>query len=170
MYNDTMDKDNATDYYYFKDAFYNSILNDLKYHALIFYAVYKSKKIAMSIIIFANQHMHYHFSASDRHHQHLAPTNLLLFEAACWGSENGFKTFHLGGGVGNCEDNLFKFKSSFNRNSDNIFVIGRKIFDEEKYKELVEIRKVEGGLDSNSKFFPKYRTKLRPISTVGEVE
>ena len=160
MYNVTMDKDNATDYYYFEDDFYNSILNDFKYNSFMFYAVYQGKKIAMSIILFANKQMHYHLSSSDREYQHLAPTNLLLYEAACWGSENGYKTFHLGGGLGSSEDGLFKFKSSFNRNSDNIFAIGRKIFDEEKYEELVDIRKSDSGTDTSSGFFPRYRAEF----------
>ena len=63
--------------------------------------------------------------SSDREYQHFAPTNLLLYEVACWGCENGYKTFHLGGGLDSKEDSLYKFKSAFNRNSDNTFSIGR---------------------------------------------
>ena len=157
LYNATMDRDGAKDYYYFQNDFYNSILTDLKYNSLIFYAVHKEKIIAMSVILFSNQQMHYHLSASDKEYHHLALTNLLLYEAACWGCANGFKTFHLGGGLGGKEDTLYKFKSAFNRNSNTIFVVGRKIFDEEKYKKLVEIKLVEAELDVTSGFFPKYR-------------
>lgn len=157
MYNDTMDKDNADEYYYFKDNFYNSILNDLKYNFLMFYAVYGGRIIAMSIILFANQQMHYHLSASIKEYLTYAPTNLLLYEAACWGCENGFKTFHLGGGLGSKVDNLYKFKKAFNRNSDNDFYIGRKIFDKEKYNKLVGVRMREENFDKNTSFFPAYR-------------
>lgn len=157
MYNITMDIDNAKEYYYFGEEFYKSILNDFKYNALMFYAVYQGKKIAMAIMLFANKQMHYHLSASNKEYRHLAPTNLLMYEAACWGSRNGYKTFHLGGGVGSCKDSLYKFKSTFNKNSDCTFAIGKKIFDEEKYEELVKIRKLEGGTDTDSNFFPKYR-------------
>ncbi|TSJ62552.1 GNAT family N-acetyltransferase [Allobacillus sp. SKP2-8] len=157
LYNATMDKDNAKDYYYFDKVFYESILNDLKYNSMIFYAMYEGKVIAMSMILYSNQQIHYHLSASDRKYQHLAPTNLLLYEAACWGCENGYKTFHLGGGLGSKEDGLFKFKKAFNRNSDSTFSIGRKVFDEEKYKELVQIRSNEETFDKNSLFFPIYR-------------
>lgn len=161
LYNETMDKDEARSYYYFKNDFYNSILIDLKYNAIIFYALYEERIIAMSIILLSNQQMHYHFSASDKEYKHLAPTNLLLYEAACWGCENGYKTFHLGGGLGSQEDSLFKFKSAFNKNSNSIFAIGRKIFDEEKYQELVDIRLAEAALDKNSRFFPEYRAPFR---------
>lgn len=157
LYNATMDKDNARDYYYFEEDFYRSILNDLKHHALIFYAKYNGKTISMSIILFANQQMHYHLSASDREYQGLAPTNLLLYEAACWGCKNGYKSFHLGGGLGSNEDSLYKFKSAFNRNANSSFEVGRKIFDDEKYKELVEIRNAEAEIEITSRFFPKYR-------------
>ncbi|MCP1154194.1 GNAT family N-acetyltransferase [Peribacillus frigoritolerans] len=157
LYNATMDKDNAKDYYYFKKEFYDSILHDLKYDSLMFYAVYEKKIIAMSMILYSNQQMHYHLSASDREYLHLAPTNLLLYEAACWGCENGFKTFHLGGGLGSKEDSLYKFKKAFNRNSDSIFSIGKKVFDQEKYDELVTIRSKEVNFDIEIPFFPKYR-------------
>lgn len=159
LYNDTMDKDNAKDYYYFKKNFYNSVLHDLKFNSMMFYAIYQEKIIAMSMIMHSNQQMHYHLSASNREYQNLAPTNLLLYEVGCWGSENGYKTFHLGGGLGSSEDNLYKFKKAFNRNSDYTFAIGKKIFDEEKYNELVKIRSRDDNYNSETLFFPKYRTR-----------
>lgn len=157
LYNETMSKNNAKSYYYFKNEFYKSILNDLRYNSLMFYAIFKEKIIAMAIILFANQQMHYHLSASDREYQYLAPTNLILYEAACWGSVNGYKSFHLGGGVGSEEDSLFKFKKAFNKNSNTFFSIGGKIFDEDKYNELIEIRKQKPGFNSKTSFFPAYR-------------
>jgi hypothetical protein len=157
LYNATMDKDNASAYYYFKNDFFDSILRDLKYNSMIFYAVYQDKIIAMSIMLFANNQMHYHLSASDREYQHLAPTNLLLYQAACWGCSNGFKTLHLGSGLGYKEDNLYKFKSAFNKNSNYTFEMGSKIFDKEKYDELVDMRRKDTGSDYNGPYFPLYR-------------
>lgn len=156
LYNTTMDKDNVTDYYYFGEEFYKSVLHDLKFNSMMFYAIYQQKIIAMSMFLYANQQMHYHLSASDREYQSLAPTNLLLYETACWGCENGYNTFHLGGGLGSKEDSLFKFKKAFNRNSDSTFSIGRKIFNEEKYNELITIRRTKNNFDIKTSFFPKY--------------
>lgn len=157
MYNNTMDKDNATDYYYFDQEFYNSILTELRFNTLIFYSVYEGKIIAMSIIMFANGKMHYHLSASNRDYQRFAPTNLLLYEAASWGSENGFETFHLGGGLGGKEDNLYKFKKSFNKDSNTNFAVGRKIFNSSQYAKLISIREEDESFDGNSNYFPLYR-------------
>lgn len=159
IYNGTMDKDHAEEYYYFKEKFYESIHNDLHDHYEMFYADLDGKIIAMSIILYGNGQMHYHLSGSLSEYRHLAPTNLLLYKAALWGSEQGFNTFHLGGGVGSGEDNLYKFKAAFNRNSNYQFSIGKMIFDEKKYRELVELRAAnDTSFDSQSHFFPLYRS------------
>lgn len=157
LYNATMNKDDATDYYYFDRDFYKSVLEDLKYNCLIFYAVYDQKIISMSMILFGNDNMHYHLSASDREYQSLAATNLLLYEAACWGCENGYKSFHLGGGLGSKEDSLYNFKKAFNKNSETYFSIGKKIFDNTKYQDLVDIRNIKADYKQEPKFFPAYR-------------
>lgn len=159
IYNATMEKDHAEEYYFFEDAFYESIHNDLNDNYELFYAVLNGKIIAISIMLFANDQMHYHLSGSLAEYRNLAPSNLLLYKAALWGCEHGYKTFHLGGGVGSGEDNLYKFKAAFNRNSDYQFSIGKEIFDQEKYDELVAFRaKVDKNFDPESSFFPLYRS------------
>lgn len=160
IYNSTMDRDEADKYYYFGEEFYKSIFEDLNDNYEIFYATYEGNIIAMSIILFANKQMHYHLSGSLMEFRNLAPSNLLLYKAALWGYEQGYKTFHLGGGVGSGEDNLYKFKAAFNKNSDYQFSIGKQIFNKEKYDELVNLRVMENSdFDINSSFFPLYRSK-----------
>ena len=159
IYNATMDKDHADEYYYFKRPFYESIDCDLQGNYEMFYAVYEGHPIAMSIMIFANGRLNYHLSGSDIEYRNLAPSNLLLYKAALWGYEQGCKTFHLGGGVGSGEDNLYKFKAAFNKNSDYQFSIGKEIFDQEKYDELVALRaKQDPDFNPEGKFFPLYRS------------
>ena len=159
IYNATMDKDNAEAYYYFKPEFYKSIHEDLKDNYEMFWAEYEGKIIAMSIMIFANGRLNYHLSGSDLQYRNLAPSNLLLYKAAMWGMEKGMNTFHLGGGVGSGEDNLYKFKIAFNRFSDCQFSIAKHVFDNEKYDELVAERASrDAEFDKESKFFPLYRS------------
>lgn len=159
IYNATMDKDNAEEYYYFGEEFYKSIHEDLGGHYEMFYATYEGQIIAMSIMLFANKQMHYHLSGSVLEYRNLAPSNLLLYKAALWGCEHGYKTFHLGGGVGSGEDNLYKFKAAFNRESDYQFSIAKMIFDQEKYGALVEERAArDPEFNKESKFFPLYRS------------
>lgn len=154
IYNSTMDKDNADSYYYFGKEFYQSVLEDLPQNAQVFYAVLDGQVIAASIMLACNGRMNYHLSGSLREYAHLAPSNLLLYEAALWGCANGCKTLYLGGGVGSGEDSLFKFKRAFYRGDDLYrFHIGKKIFIQETYDLLVNMRQdlPESG------FFPYYR-------------
>lgn len=153
IYNGTMDKDHAEEYYYFGKEFYQSVLEDLPNNAQVFFAEKEGKVIAASIILTANGRINYHLSGSLREYSSLAPTNLLLYKVALWGHENGFKTLYLGGGVGSGEDGLFKFKRAFYKGELNRFHIGKKIFDEEKYNQMLSLRDDIG----ESGYFPKYR-------------
>lgn len=153
IYNGTMDKDNADAYYYFGPGFYRSILEDLPQNAQVFWAEKDDQVIAASIMLIANGRMNYHLSGSLQEYRSLAPTNLLLYESALWGCANGCKTLYLGGGVGSGEDSLFKFKRGFYRGDLTHFYIGKKVYNQGHYDELVSLRdKIDKPF-----FFPKYR-------------
>ena len=152
IYNQTMDKDSAEEYYYFEPEFYNSILVDLEDNAQVFWAEKDGKIIAASILIGANGYLNYHLSGSLAETSSFAPGNLILYKAAIWGCINGYRTFYLGGGVGSGEDGLFKFKRSFYKGELNHFYIGKKVFIQEKYDELLGMRE-----PTDSGFFPGYR-------------
>lgn len=153
IYNATMDKDNAEEYYYFGERFYKSILEDLPQNAQIFWAEKDGKTIAASIMLSANGKMNYHLSGSLKEYSSLAPTNLLLYKAALWGWANGYKTLYLGGGVGSGEDTLFKFKRAFYKGDLNRFYIGKRVYCKELYDQLLRMRQNI----KNPGFFPEYR-------------
>lgn len=158
IYNATMEDNHADSYYFFDKEFYASIHNDLNDNYEMFYAVYREKIISMSIIIYANNRMYYHFSGSDMHYRHLSPSTLLLYKAACWGNSQGFHTFNLGGGLGSSEDSLYQFKKKFNKNSDCRFSIGKNIVDPEIYSCLTrKCTEINHSFDLDSTFFPLYR-------------
>ena len=81
--------------------------------------------------------------------------NLLLYEVAKWGNENGYEIFHLGGGYESDSDSLYKFKKSFSKLEDNDFYIGKKIHNVRIYNYLTEI--VNEAKLNKSTFFPEYR-------------
>ena len=157
IYNKVMQKDKASDYYFFPHEFYNSILNDLKYHAMWFYTKLDDTIASIAIFLYANGNMHYHLSASRKEYQSLAPTNLLLYEAALWGCKNGYLKLHMGGGVGASEDSLYKFKKAFNRYEDKFFYIGKRIYNHQIYEKLVGLRNSVKGVTLDNDYFPQYR-------------
>lgn len=158
IYNETMNKDNAKKYYYFDKEFYEITLNNLPENSIFFYAKVNDKIAAMAIVLFGNEKVHYHLSGSRKEYSQYALTNLLLYRTALWGNKNGYKIFHLGGGLGAKRDNLYKFKKSFNKQKDKEFYIGKKIFDKKSYEELIEIRKNTCANDLDDKYFPQYRS------------
>lgn len=157
IYDATMDKDHADSYYYFDEAFYNSILEKLPQNAQVFWAEYDSKMIAASIMLSCNGMMNYHLSGSLKEYSGLAATNLVLYEAALWGCASGCRTLYLGGGVGSGEDNLFKFKRSFYKGDLTNFHIGKKVFLHNEYTKLLSLRSEKDESAINSSFFPIYR-------------
>lgn len=153
IYNSTMDRDDATDYYYFEPEFYSSVLTDLPLNAQVFWAEKDKEVIAASIIIGANGHLNYHLSGSLYEYRSLAPTNLLLYQAALWGWTNGYKELYLGGGVGSGEDDLFRFKRAFYKGELRQFYIGKRIFDNNTY----DLLQKTNTFIKNKEFFPVYR-------------
>lgn len=157
IYKSTMKRNNASEYYYFCPMFFDDMFSNLEEHYTLFSAKFEEKIICSAIMLHCNSSMHYHLSASLHEYMHLAPNNLLLYTAACWGAKNGYTRFHLGGGVG-IEDSLLSFKKSFNTKGLLDFYIGRNIFCEKVYKELLNIR-IAANLDfnPNNSYLIQYR-------------
>lgn len=157
LYFKTMQRNNANKFYYFDEEYFNQFIVDMKGKFKLFYAVFEEKIIATSLFIFNNENIHYYLSGADREYMKLAPNNLLLFEVANWACENGFKKFHLGGGVSN-NDMLYGFKKQFNRNGQLDFYIGCQIYNKKAFDFLVSLReKNEDNFDMERRYLIKYR-------------
>lgn len=154
IYKTTMNQDDATSYYYFKEDFFESVRNDLAGNYKLFTAYLNGKPIASSIMLFDGKYMNYHLSGQLFEYRRYAGTNKLLYEAAKWGCEQGYEWLHLGGGLGAKEGPLYDFKKSFyKKGEDKEFFVGKKIVDKEKYDYLVLLRNDE----LSEGFFPRYR-------------
>lgn len=157
IYEATMDHDHATDYYYFKRAYYEYLIEAMKDNIEFFYSVYEGKIIGASIFFYNDEYMHYHLSGMYTEYRSLAATNLLLYEAARWACEKGIRLLHLGGGV-DAEDSLFGFKKQFNKEGRLPFYVGRTIYDEAAYQELLKLRKqADASFNMENGFMIQYR-------------
>lgn len=154
IYDETMKGDKASEYYFFGERFFESVLNDLPYNTQVFYAQTESKEIiSAAVMLTTNGMMNFHLGGTIKEYQHLAPVNLLFSQAAMWANRNGYRTLYLGGGVGSSNDSLLHFKKTFNRNGYRKFCIGRKIFSKDRYTQLLSLR----GEMENTDYFPLYR-------------
>jgi Uncharacterized protein involved in methicillin resistance len=153
IYSKTMSKVEANDYYYFNKKYYDQMKNNNNYVLL------NVKKediiIASAIFMKYGDYFHYHLAGSLKEYLKFAPNNLLLWEAIKLACKSGAKWFHLGGGLSNSlDDNLFRFKSSFSKNTAD-FYIGKRVHNIDVYNHLIEEWERKNGKES--KLLLQYR-------------
>lgn len=136
IYYKTMDKVDASAFYYFDDAYFNSIKESK--NCTLLEVTLKDQVIAGGLFLHYGAYIHYHLSGSLREYLKYAPNNLLLMEAIKYGHDKEFQTIHFGGGLTNDpEDRLFKFKKSFS-NETLSFCIGKRVHNHKVYKQLCD--------------------------------
>ncbi len=155
LYYLTMKKNKADEIYYFDSEYFQKLFS-IKGKVKLFNIKLNDEIIASSTILIGDEWIHYHLSANTELGYKYAANNFLLYSIALWGSRNGFKKFHLGGGYGGNESSLFKFKKSMNEKGVLKFCIGKKIYNEEIYNKLIDKRNLTEEERENN-YFPLYR-------------
>ena len=154
VYYSTMDRDNADEYYYFGNDYFNNMLKELPGHVITCKVFLKEKVIAMGVYFCYGKYMHAHLSGTITDYLEYSPAYILKYALAMYGHEHGYEVIHYGGGSSSAPDNtLYKFKKDFGKNTEFDFYIGKKIWNQEVYRKLCE----KLGVDAESDFFPAYR-------------
>lgn len=156
IYYSTMNRNNATDYYYFDDEYFKDCLKYFKDNIILVEAIFEDKVIAVSLCFVYNKRIHVHLSGTISEYLYLSPQYILKYGTVLWGKEKGYELIHYGGGRSNSRgDNLFLFKKKFAQNTEFQFGIGKNIWNEDIYNRLCS----SIGIDSNCNYFPAYRFK-----------
>ena len=152
IYYSTMDRNSATDYYYFDDEYFNNLLKYFKSNIIFIEAIFENKVIAAGLYFTYKDIIHIHLSGTLTEFLYLSPAYILRYAVTLWGKENGYKLIHHGGGRSNSEeDSLYLFKKNFAKVYDTDFYIGRKIWNQEIYDKLCILKNI----DKNEEFFPE---------------
>ncbi len=155
IYYETMDRVEATPYYYFTKDYFRSFLTNTHFSNKLLLAKFEGEIVAGAIFTITDKIMQYHLAGTTEDFIKVTPMKLILDEARLTGNDLGLEFLHLGGGVGGSdEDSLFRFKSGF---SDLYcqFSVWKYVFDKTKYNELVKKNVDEDRLSET--FFPLYR-------------
>lgn len=153
IYESTMNKVNASRYYYFSDSYYEFLCN---INSININILYDNVIISSAIFLYDKNFIHYHLSGSIQEYLNYSPNNLMLWEIIKYAKNSGFKFLHLGGGkTSDIKDSLFKFKRAF---SNNIleFYVGTRIHNNDVYEKLIDLWSKKN-LDKEAKFFLQYR-------------
>ncbi|MDQ0482511.1 lipid II:glycine glycyltransferase FemX [Guptibacillus hwajinpoensis] len=163
LYNSTMERTGAKEYYFFSDSYFQNTLELLGENVELIEVVTEDGKVVMSVIfMFGNEYIHYHLLGSDQEYLRLATNNLVVDYMVQWAKKRGYKAMHLGGGYAGNDDSLYRFKKHFNKNGALPFYIGKHVHNEAIYKELSEALPVQF-----KGYFPVYRhTNLSVGQTV----
>lgn len=156
IYYSTMDRTNAEDQFYFTEEFFRT-LNELRDNVMYFYVEHEGRIISAELVIYGAENAYSYLGGTNRDYFELRPNDFLKYEVIKWAKNKGLKNFVLGGGYGS-DDGIFQYKTCLAPNGIVDFYIGRKIFDADRYQQLVDIRKADNPDCLTSSFFPKYRT------------
>ena len=154
MYYDTMKRNNALDYYYFKVDYFDKLF--IRNDAQLFEVIKDDRIIAMGIILFGKEIAHYHLSANTEDSLKLNANYYLLDRTFNYSKEFGKKYFLLGGGrTNNLDDSLFRFKKKFSKDLLDFYISG-KIYNQKKYAQYIKTWEDITG-NEDVKYFLKYR-------------
>jgi hypothetical protein len=152
IYNETMLRVNAADYYYFESDYFQKMLENPNYDAMLLLAIKEGEIAAGAIFTITNKVMQYHLAGTAADYIYDTPMKLILDEARLRAHELQLDFLHLGGGVGGSDDDsLFRFKSGFSKQFFQ-FSTWQLIVDTNAYNELADRNGV-----AQSEYFPLYR-------------
>jgi len=158
IYTRTMEKNDAKEFYFFPESFFQKLFQVLKGKALLINAIVDGTIVCAGLFFHYRSMMHTFLSATDPEYYKIPCKNLVYSEAAQWGKANDCHVLHLGGGyTPDPMDSLLSFKKSFARNGLCHFYIGKQIHHQAMYDALVKSIMPKPNLIS-SDFFPLYRS------------
>ena len=156
IYEETMHRVNAHQRYFFDKTYYNNLFSSIEYKTQLVFVEMDNKRIAGALFVFCKNIIQYHLAGTRTDYMRITPMKLLLDEIRLYGTENAYKTLHLGGGLSASEDDpLFRFKRGFSK-IECEFNTFKYIANKEQYQAISkQLISNPDKLDSN--FFPLYR-------------
>ena len=155
IYYSTMDRCDAQNSFFFSKDFFKEITL-MSENIMYFYAVYDNKIISAELVIYGSQNCYSYLGGTNSEYFNVRPNDFLKYEIIKWAKEKGLKNFVLGGGYG-VDDGIFQYKTSLAPKGIVDFYIGKRIFDEKEYRELLNLRIKENPRIKALQYFPQYR-------------
>lgn len=151
IYYENMRRLEASQQYFFSHEYFLNFMKstDFKTDILLVKEIQSGKFIAGSMFVKTNDIVQFHLSGTRTDYLYLRPSKLFLDEMRLIATEEQFKYFNLGGGLGGEKDSLFDFKASFSKDF-KLFKTWNYIVNKNVYDKLSEHKQ-------KSNYFPLYR-------------
>lgn len=157
IYEDTMDRNSATDYYYFNDSFFKTINSTMGNNIDYYYSKREDKVIATELVLYSRDFAHSYLGGTLRDFFQYKPNHLLCHEVILDCKRRGMKYYILGGGY-YPKDGIFNYKLTYNPTGIRSYYVGKKIHNNSIYENLVKEIFKEDEME-NVNYFPLYRYK-----------
>ncbi len=150
VYEQSMRRRAASPFYFFSEAYWQALARDVP---LVRVDVEHGGELLASMLGMGEPPwLHYHLGGIADAGMSTGASHLALYSLAEWGREHGYRTLHLGGGVGGRDDSLLEFKRRFAPDGLVDACVGRAVHDEAAY-----LRSGGGDAVDWDGFFPAYR-------------
>jgi hypothetical protein len=155
IYQETMHRVNADPYYRFGREYFSRLKTALcsRLH-LVSVLAPDGRYAAGKLLTEVNGIVQCHLGGATNAYRSVAPAKLAVDAGISWAKKRGNRVFHLGGGVGGTEDELFHFKRGFSSYTLP-FETWRIITDRERYSSL--LGSTHCTTFKSPSFFPTYR-------------
>lgn len=156
-YYETMHLHDASSMYFFPESYFTLLRNpELRIH--LFTSHDPIGKFASGALFMAyGKTVQYHLGGTNPNYRQISPAKIIFESAFSHFKSLGHERFHLGGGYGSAEDNLYKFKARFSP-SHSYFSTIRMICDPELYTTF-SAPQLSDSEKHAVDFFPLYRAK-----------
>lgn len=162
----TMDKVNASQYYYFDRQYFLRLREGLGESLKLFAAEYEGKIISAGLFTVTGAMAQYHLGGTLPEYLKLSAFTCIIDEARAHAADRGAAVFHLGGGLGSERDNLFHFKAGFSDRTHDFFIwkfIVNPTLDEQLKQTKAKWNKENNLKYANENYFPIYRSETIPM-------
>ena len=162
VYEATMDRRNAAEFYHFAPAFFEGLFERLAGQVLLAHVeAGDGRVVASELVLVSERHLYSFLGGTLPEGLPLGANDLLKHAVIEWGREQGKAAFVLGGGF-RPGDGIFRYKRAFAPDGVVPFRVGRLVFDPEACSRLVERRREwEASLGHEWRplpgFFPEFR-------------
>lgn len=152
IYYENMKRLDAEEHYFFSKEYFLNFMNitDFQTDILLVRDNETNTYIAGSMFVKTKNTVQFHLSGTRTDFLRQKPSKLFLDEMRVQATEQGYKIFNLGGGLGSEQDSLFEFKASFSKDF-RTFNVWKHVVNQEVYNELSKDK-------DETCYFPKYRS------------
>jgi Acetyltransferase (GNAT) domain len=161
IYQETMDRVNANNSYYFKRDYFRSLANILKDRLHVCVVEVAGEVVAASLITELNGIVQYHLGGTKTKFLQQSPATMMFDYMIKWSKQRENRYLNLGGGLGGNQDSLYHFKAGFS-NQVRPFMTMKTIVNEDIYNRLTYLRAESLGINIpvaiSTSFFPAYRS------------